>query len=281
MGYGNNFKTIVLLAMLTALLLWVGDMLGGPQGLVFAGFFVVLFNFASFWWSDKIVLKMYRAVESTDERLNKIVREVAGLAKIPQPKVYIMNAPYANAFATGRSPKHAAVAATTGILDMLSDSELKGVIAHEISHIKNRDTLISTVAGMIAGIISYVAMMARWAAMFGGMGGRDRDGGNFLELIALMIITPLIATIIQLAISRSREFLADESGAKIMHSGLGLASALEKLEEGKGRVSLKPNSQTNATAHMMIVNPFRGGGFFKLFMTHPPTAERIKRLRKM
>ena len=166
-------------------------------------------------------------------------------------------------------------------MDLLSKDELKGVIAHEISHIKNRDTLIQAVAATIAGVISYVAFMARWAALFGGFGGRDRRGGSGLELLVLAILTPLLAMIIQMAISRSREFIADESGAKTIHSGLGLASALEKLEGATKRVSLRPNSRTETTAHLFITNPFRGKGLFKMFSTHPPVQERVKRLRSM
>jgi heat shock protein HtpX len=197
------------------------------------------------------------------------------------PKVYIIPAMFSNAFATGRNPKHAAVAATRGILDLLSEDELKGVIAHEISHIKNHDILIQSVAATIAGIISYVAFIARWGAIFGGFGGRDRRGGGGLELLVLAILTPLLATIIRLAISRSREFLADESGAKLLHNGFGLASALEKLESDVAHKPLRPTSTTETTAHMFIHSPFRGGGFIKIFMTHPPTKERIKRLRSM
>ncbi|MFW6272640.1 MAG: M48 family metalloprotease, partial [bacterium] len=199
----NQIKTVILLGLMTALLLWVGQLLGGMQGLVIAGIFVFILNFASFWFSDKIVLKMYRAKEINEKenpRLYKIVRNVSELAKMPMPKVYIIPSDNPNAFATGRNPKHSAVAATKGILTLLDDKELKGVIAHEMSHIKNRDTLIQTVSGMIAGIIGYVAAIARWGAIFGGFGGRDRDN-NIIEFLVLAIITPLIATLIQLAIS--------------------------------------------------------------------------------
>jgi len=284
MAIGNQIKTVLLLGLLTGLLLWVGDLVGGPSGLTIALVFAIVMNFGAYWFSDKIVLRMYGAKEvkeSEEPDLHKIVREVAHLANVPMPKVYVMNAPHANAFATGRNPKHAAVAVTTGIMDLLSKDELKGVIAHEISHIKNRDTLIQAVAATIAGVISYVAFMARWAALFGGFGGRDRRGGSGLELLVLAILTPLLAMIIQMAISRSREFIADESGAKTIHSGLGLADALEKLEGSKKRISLRPTSQTQTTAHLFITNPFRGRGFFHLFMTHPPIKERVKRLRSM
>jgi len=283
MAIGNQIKTVMLLGLLTGVFLWVGNLVGGMQGLTIAIVFAVVMNFGAYWFSDKIVLKMYRAKEvkeSAEPDLFKIVHEVAHLARMPMPKVYVMEAPFSNAFATGRDPKHAAVAVTRGIMELLSKDELKGVIAHEVSHIKNRDTLIQAVAATIAGVISYVAMMARWAAIF-GYGGRDRNGGSGLEFLALAILTPVLATLIQLAISRSREFLADESAAKTIHSGLGLADALEKLEGSKNHVALRPTSQTQTTAHLFITNPFRGKGFFRLFTTHPSTKERVKRLRNM
>lgn len=285
MGIQNQLKTVILLGLLTALLLWVGNLVGGPAGLTFALFFSIIMNFGAYWFSDRIVLAMYRAKqvdEASAPKLHKIVRDVAHLANIPMPKVYIINSPHSNAFATGRNYKHAAVAATTGILDLLSDDELKGVMAHEISHVKNRDTLIQSVSATIAGVISYVAFMARWAAIFGGFGGRDNDGGgNILELLILAILTPLLATIIQLAISRSREFLADASAAKLLHNGFGLASALEKLESDIKKKPLRAMSTTETTAHLFIANPFSAKGLVKLFSTHPPMEERIKRLKDM
>ncbi|MFH1849339.1 MAG: zinc metalloprotease HtpX [archaeon] len=277
----NQLKTVILLAALTGLLLFVGQLVGGPQGLVIGLVFAMVMNFGSYWFSDKIVLMMYRAKEvkeSEQPELHAIVREVVHLANIPMPKVYIIPDESPNAFATGRNPNNAAVACTRGILDLLSRDELKGVIAHEISHIKNRDILIATIAATIAGVISYVAFFARWGAMFGGF-GRDREGSNMFELLALAILTPLLATIIQLAISRSREYLADESAAKTLHSGQGLASALEKLQAG---ISHNPFRWGNrAAASLFIANPFRGGSFLNLFSTHPPMKERIKRLRDM
>ncbi len=281
MAIQNQLKTVILLGALTGLLLWIGSF-WGYSGLTIAFIFAILMNFGSYWFSDKIVLKMYRAEEikeSDNPRLFKIVREVADLARIPMPKVYVIPSEHSNAFATGRSEKHAAVAATRGILDILDDSELKGVMAHEVSHIKNRDTLIQTVSATIAGVISYVAFMARWAALFGGIGGRDNDGGNAIELLVLAILTPILATIIQLAISRSREYLADEKAARMLHSGLGLASALEKLETDIKHKPLHANSKTETTAHLFIANPFRGQGLLQLFSTHPKTKERIRRLR--
>jgi heat shock protein HtpX len=277
----NQFKTVILLASLTALLLFVGQMLGGYSGLIIAGIFALVLNFGSYWFSDKIVLKMYRAKEVTDtnNHLYQIVKEVSEKANVPMPKVYIIPDKNSNAFATGRSPKNAAVAATEGVIGLLSDDELKGVMAHEIAHVKNRDTLISTIAGTIAGVISYIATMAQWAAIFGGFGGRDRNGGNILSLIVLAIITPLIATIIQLAISRSREYLADATGAKIVGNGEHLATALEKLHNDVKAHPMRLGNQ--ATSHLFIVNPFSGRALAGLFSTHPNYNERTKRLRSM
>ena len=278
MNIASQFKTVVLLGLLTALLLWVGSF-WGSGGLTIAFGFVLLMNIGSYWFSDKLVLAMYRAKPvDKDHKLHKMVEEIAKKAGIPMPKVYILPTPHSNAFATGRNPKHAAVACTQGILDLLNDKELKGVLAHEISHIKHRDTLISSIAATIAGVISYVAFMARWAALF-GVGSRDRDGGNALELLVLAILTPLLATLIQLAISRSREFLADEGAAKTLKDGNGLASALEKLEKDIAHKPLRALGTTETTAHLFIHNPFKGGGLVSMFMTHPPTAERVKRLK--
>ena len=276
----NQLKTVVLLALLTALLLWIGSF-WGRSGIIIGLIFAILINFVSYWYSDKIVLAMYHAKpvsESEAPRLYKIVREVIQLANLPMPKVYILPTDNPNAFATGRNPKHAAIACTKGILELLNDDELKGVIAHEASHIKNRDTLIQVVAATIAGVISYVAMMARWAAIFGGFGGRDRDGSSGLELLFLAIVTPIIATLLQLAISRSREFLADETAAKTLHNSFGLANALDKLERGVYKTPMRFGSK--ATSAIFISNPFRGG-LLNLFSTHPPMAERINKLKSM
>jgi len=279
----NQLKTVILLGALTALLLWVGQLVGGMSGLTIAFVFAIIMNVGSYWFSDKIVLKMYRAKqinESDNPRLFKIVKEVVEQAKVPMPKVYILPSDNANAFATGRNPKHAAVAATNGILNLLNDDELKGVIAHEVAHVRNRDILISSVAATIAGVISYVAFMARWAAIFGGFGGRDRNGGgNIVSLLLLAIVTPLIAMIIQLAISRSREYLADATGAKIIQNPDGLASALEKLQNDVKTHPMKLGNQ--ATAHLFIANPFSARGVMSLLSTHPPMQERIKRLNSM
>ena len=278
----NQLKTVVLLGLLTGVLLWVGNLMGGMQGLAFALVFAIMINFGSYWFSDKIVLAMYRAKEVNEEsshRLFKLVKEVSHLANVPMPKVYIIPTHNSNAFATGRNPKHAAVACTEGILELMNDDELKGVIAHEVAHIKNRDTLIQAVAATIAGVISYVAMIARWGAIFGGFGGRDRRGGSGLELLVLAIVTPIIAAIIQLAISRSREYIADESAAKTLHNSYGLADALEKLEHDAARNPMRFGSPS--TAHLFISNPFRGRGMMRLLSTHPPLQERVKKLRGM
>ena len=275
----NQLKTTVLLALLTALLLWVGSFFG-KAGFVFAAIFVGLMNIGSYWFSDKIVLWMYRAKEAKQSdypKLYNVVKEVAKHSNMPMPKVYVMPTNSPNAMATGRNPKHSAVAVTEGILKILNEDELKGVIAHEFAHIKNRDILISTVAGTIAGVISYIANMFMWSAMFGG---RDNErGANAISLVMLAIITPIIASLIQLAISRSREYLADETGAKTVKNGHALADALEKIERN---IDVHPLRFGNtATSHLFIQNPFRGQAFLKLFMTHPSTKSRVERLRNM
>ena len=279
MAIKNQLKTAVLLALLTALFLWIGGLFG-KTGFIFAIIFVGLMNIGSYWFSDKIVLWMYRAKEAKQSdypKLHKVVKEVARLSGLPMPKVYVIPTNSPNAFATGRNKNHAAVAATEGILKILSEEELRGVIAHEFAHVKNRDILISTVAGTIAGIISYISNMFMWSAMFGS--DDDNRGGNAISLLALAIITPIIASLIQLAISRSREYLADDTGAKTIKNGNALADALEKIEKN---VDINPMRFGNqSAAHLFISNPFRGGNFIKLFMTHPSTAERTKRLRAM
>ena len=277
----NRFRTFVLLALLTALLLWVGELVGGLSGLAIAILFVGIMNFAMYFWSDKLVLKMYKAKPVTEKEqpeLYRIVREVVQLANVPMPKVYMLPSEQPNAFATGRNPEHSAVAVTAGIMRLLSKEELKGVIAHEISHIKNRDTLIQTVAGTIAGIIGFVATMARWSAIFGGF-GRDNDSGNLIELLVLAIVTPIIAVLIQLAISRSREYLADETAAKTLHNGQGLADALHKLESASKKIPMRMGSPS--TENLFIVNPFRGRSMMALLSTHPPMKNRIDRLKRM
>jgi len=273
----NQIKTVFLLGLLSALFLWIGSF-WNKTGLTIAIVFVLLMNFISYWYSDKLILALYRAKEIKDKehRLYKIVKEVSERAKIIMPRVYVIPMGFANAFATGRNQKHSAVAVTQGLLNLLDDEELEGVVAHEISHIKNKDILIQSIAATIAGIIAYVAMMMRFAAIF----GRDRDK-NGLELLILAIVTPIIASLIQLAISRNREFLADESGAKILKKSRGLASALKKISKEVEKKPLALEPETEITAHMFIVNPFSKKGFVRLFMTHPPINERIKRLERI
>lgn len=271
----NQFKTAILLGLLTALFLFVGSFFG-QSGLIIALIFAVLINFGSYWFSDKIVLKMYRAKPAPkDSSLYGIVEELSKKANLPMPKVYIIPSPQPNAFATGRNPKNSAVAATQSIIQLLTKDELKGVIAHELAHIKNRDTLIATIAATIAGVISYLATMAQWAAIFGGF--RDQDSSSLIRLMLLAILTPLIATIIQLAISRSREFIADSTGAKIAGDSEGLASALEKLEQSHDPMRLG----NEATASLFIINPLKGKRMMSWFSTHPQTGERVKKLRSM
>ncbi|MFW5852519.1 MAG: zinc metalloprotease HtpX [Nanoarchaeota archaeon] len=280
MGIGNHFKTVLLLGALTALLLWVGELVGGIQGLTFAIVFVLIMNVGSYYFSDKIILKMYRAKEvKKDHMLYKIVNELRKEAKLPMPKVYTIPTPTPNAFATGRNPKNSAVAATEGIIQLLTHDELAAVMAHELTHVKNRDTLIATIAASIAGIISYTAMMARWAAIFGGFGGgNDRRGSSGMELLVLAILTPLLAMIIQFAISRSREYLADNGSAKISKKPKALASALRKIHDGIARRPLPANGNTRATASLFIENPLKGDALIGLFSTHPPVDKRIARL---
>ncbi len=278
----SKLKTYVLLALLTVLLIWIGGLVGGKSGMTIALIMAGVMNFVSYWWSDKIVLAMYRAKEVSPEELpelHSIVEELSRSAGIPKPRVYIIPTDHPNAFATGRGPGHAAVAVTRGILNLLTARELRGVLAHEISHIKNRDVLIMTVAATIAGAITYLAYMARWAAIFGSFGGDDDDrGSNMIVALLISIIAPIAAMIIQLAISRSREYLADATGAKISRDPIALASALKKLAYGTQKLPLEANP---ATAHLFIVKPFRGGGIASLFSTHPPIEDRIRRLEEM
>ena len=277
----NFFKTTILLAVLTAILVFAGDALGGRSGAMTALIFAGIMNFGAYWFSDKIVLMMYRAKPVTEAEapdLYAITRDLTMKAGLPMPKVYIMENDTPNAFATGRNPSHAAVATTTGIMRLLSREELSGVIGHELAHIQNRDILISTISATIAGAISDLAHVAQWAAMFGSSRDDER-GGNPIALIAMMIVAPLAAMIIQMAISRSREYGADEGGARITGNPLSLANALRKLEYANKRIPMAvPNE---ATAHMFIVSPLSGGSLLRLFSTHPPIEERIKRLEAM
>lgn len=275
----NSVKTVFLMTAMMALFLLVGYALGGNSGMTIAFIFALIMNFGSYWFSDKIVLKMYRAQQVTREQAPKfynMVEQLAQNANLPMPKVYIINDPTPNAFATGRNPKNAAVAATTGILQSLNNDEMAGVMAHELAHVKNRDILVSTIAATLVGSITYIAQIAGWAAVLGR--GNDRDGGSGLGGLILIILSPIIAMLLQMAISRSREYMADAGGAQISGNPMALATALEKISRGN---QIKPvNHSSPASAHMFIINPMFGG-MGKLFSTHPPTEERIKRLREM
>jgi heat shock protein HtpX len=280
----NTLKTTALLAALTVMFVLIGGMVGGEQGMVVAFLFAGLMNFASYWWSDRIVLWMYGAQEVTEAQapqLHDLVRRLAQRAGLPMPKVYIIPTETPNAFATGRNPQHAAVAATEGILRILTVDELEGVMAHELGHVRNRDILISTIAATLAGAIMVLARMAQFAAIFGGGRSSDDDEGGsagILGMVVLAIVAPLAAMLIQMAISRAREFLADAAGAQISRKPGALADALLKLERAATAV---PMTASPATAHMFIVNPLRGSSLLKLFSTHPPVGERVARLRAM
>jgi heat shock protein HtpX len=277
----NSLKTVLLMALMMGVLLFIGDWLGGEQGLLMAFIFSLLMNFGMYWFSSKIVLMSYHAKEATEAdapKLFGIVRRLATQAQLPMPKVYIVPGDSPNAFATGRNPEHAVVAATEGILHLLSDDELEGVIAHELAHVKHRDILIATLVASMAGTITFVARMAMYASIFGG-GSRNRENSNPFGQILLIILAPIAAMLIQFAVSRSREFAADEGGAQISQRPLSLANALRKLERGVEQIPMT-NAGT-ATAHMFIVNPLFGGGITKLFSTHPPTEERIARLERI
>jgi heat shock protein HtpX len=272
----NVVKTAFLLGTLSALLLVIGEMLGGAQGLMIGFLFAVGTNFFSYWFSDKMVLRMYNAQEvGPDHRLYRIVAHLASRAGLPQPRCYVIPQASPNAFATGRNPQHAAVAATEGILQILSDDELDGVLGHELAHVKHRDILISSVAATLAAAIM---MTARFAMFWGGGRSDDREGSNPVALLATIILAPLAAMLIQAAISRSREFDADAGGARIAGSPLGLVSALRKIDAASRVVPLDANP---ATAHMFIIKPFSVSGMMSLFSTHPPTAERIQALMQL
>ena len=280
----NSMKTVILMASLAGLLMLVGGLVAGDQGVIVAFIFAMGMNFFSYWFSDKLVLSMYRAQEVSAHEapeLHGIVRQLAERAGLPMPRIYIIPTDTPNAFATGRNPDHAAVAVTQGIMSMLSRDELSGVIGHELAHIKNRDILIQTIAATFASAISFLAYMARWGAILGGGGRDDDDGGGVLGLLAMVIIAPIAATLIQLAISRSREFMADAVGAEISGQPLSLARALQKLHEGVHRFPLSPTASHNATAHLFIVKPFSGKGLVSLFSTHPSPEERIARLQQL
>ena len=275
----NRVKTAMLLATLTALLIWVGQALGGQQGLVMGLAFAIIMNVGSYWYSDKIVLRMYGAQpidEAQAPELYSIVRNLAQAGQIPMPKVYIIPEEAPNAFATGRNPEHAAVAVTEGLLRLLNRDEIAGVLAHELGHVKNRDTLIMVVAATIGGAISMIANIAQWGLIFGGGRSNDDEGSHPAAALIGIIVAPIAAMLIQMAISRSREFLADEQGARLSGNPLALASALRKIQGYAQQAPMHHGGP--ATAHLFIINPFSGAAFAKLFSTHPPTEERIARL---
>ncbi len=277
---GNQFRTTILLAGMTALLMFLGNMAGGRQGMMMALIFAAAMNFFSYWFSHKIVLKMYRAQEVTPAQAPELYQMVSDLAKnadLPMPKVYLIPKDSPNAFATGRNPENAVVAVTKGLLDLMEPEEVRGVLAHELAHVKNRDILIGTIAATMAGAIMMLASMARWGAILGRGGDNNRGGG--IGVLLMSMLAPMGAMVIQMAVSRSREYLADATGAKVAGSPEGLARALEKLGAASGRLPMHDASP--ATAHMFIVNPLSGGGMMSLFSTHPPLAERVARLRRM
>jgi len=276
---GNTFKTIFLLGTLTGLLVVFGNYFGGTQGMMIAFLFALLMNVGAYWFSDKIVLSMYRARQVTEAEapeLVGLVRSLSQRARLPMPKVWIVPSPAPNAFATGRNPEHAAVAVTEGLLQIMNRDQLEGVLAHELGHVTNRDTLISAVAATLAGVIMLLANMARWAAFFGG--GRDDEdrGGGVVGLLVMAMLAPIAALLIQMAISRTREFVADATAAHLTKKPLALASALERLQMAAERIPLDANP---ATSHLFIVNPLSGRSLLRLFSTHPSVEERVKRLR--
>lgn len=277
----NGVKTAFLLTLIMVLFLLVGQAIGGQSGIAIAFVFALVFNFFSYWYSDKIVLKMYRAKEVSRSQAPKLFGMVEKLVKnsgLPMPKVYIIPSSTPNAFATGRNPSNAVVAVTEGIVRLLNDEELEGVLAHELAHIRNRDILLSTVVATIVGAITYLAFIGRFAFLFLGRGG-DRDAGAAVGQLLMLIIAPIAAALIQMAISRAREYMADAGGAEICGNPRALAGALKKLEMGVARVPMQDANPS--TSHMFIVHPFRGGGITKLFSTHPPIPERIKRLEAL
>ncbi len=278
---GNQIRTTILLALMTALILWVGQLLGGRQGMIIALIFAAGMNFFSYWYSDKLVLKMYRAREVTPGQapeLYETVQRLTQRAGLPMPRLYVIPQQTPNAFATGRNPEHAVVAVTEGLLSIMEHDEVAGVLAHELAHVKNRDILIGSIAATLAGAIMVLASLARWSAIFRGIGSNDEEGGGggFIGLIVMSIIAPMAAMVIQMAISRSREYLADATGAGFVGNPEGLARALEKLGAYSKRLPMNANP---STAHMFIVNPLSGKSLMGLFSTHPPLEERIARLR--
>jgi len=278
----NTMKTFFLMAIMTVLFVFVGSLIGGRGGMMMAFLIAVAMNFGSYWFSDKIVLRMYNAQElapADAPELFETVQDLTGRAGLPMPRIYMIEGDQPNAFATGRDPQHAAVAVTKGIMSMLSRDELRGVLGHELAHVKHRDILLGTIAATMAGAISMLAQMAQWGMMFGGgRGSNNREGGSPIAGLVMIIVAPFAAMLIQLAISRSREFMADEGGAQMAGNPLSLAHALRKLETRAHEI---PMNASPSTAHMFIVNPLSGGGITRLFSTHPPMEERIARLEAM
>ncbi|NTW57736.1 MAG: zinc metalloprotease HtpX [Nitrospirae bacterium] len=278
----NTLKTVVLLTFMTVLLVFVGGAIGGRSGMIIAFGMALVMNFVSYWFSDKIVLSMYHAQPVTEAQAPELygsVRRLSQKAGLPMPKVYIIPEQALNAFATGRNPEHGVVAVTEGIMRALSREELEGVLSHELSHIKHRDILTGTIVATIAGAISMLAQMAQWAMLFGGGRRDDDEGGSPIVALVMMIVAPIAAMLVQMAISRTREYEADKGGAQIAGNPYGLVNALQKLEQAKQVVPMQDAKP--ATAHMFIVNPLTGGGLMNLFSTHPPIAERVKRLKEM
>jgi heat shock protein HtpX len=277
----NTLKTGLLLGALTGLFMLIGGLFGGQQGVVIAFLFAMVMNFGSYWFSDRLVLRMYRAQPVSEDQapeLHAMVKNLALKASLPMPSVYIVPGDTPNAFATGRDENHAVVAVTEGLLRILSRDELEGVISHELSHIKNRDMLVGSIAATLAGAIVMLANMAQWAALFGGGRDEEEGGSGILGLILMAVLAPLAATIIQMSISRSREYLADEGGARVSGKPYSLAGALEKLSRASRAIPMEANP---STAHLFIVNPLTGRSLMNLFSTHPPIEERIARLRSM
>ena len=272
----NTMRTAMLMTLLTLVLVGAGGAVGGQGGALFALIMAAVMNLGSYWFSDKIVVKMYKGEEVQSGTLYEVVAELCQRNSLPMPKVYMLPQPTPNAFATGRNPQHAVVAATQGIMQTLSREELKGVMAHELAHVQNRDILIGSIAATIAGAISYMAHMAQWAMIFGG---RDDEDSNPLAMIAMMILAPIAAMLVQMAISRSREYGADQKGAELCGNPHSLANALRKLEMSNRQMPMEKANE--ATAHMFIVNPLKAGGIRALFSTHPPMEERIRRLEGM
>lgn len=278
----NGFKTVILMTVMMVLFILVGNLIGGQSGMMIAFVLALVMNFGSYWFSDKIVLAMYKAkqIERSDmPEYYDAVERLASNANLPMPKVYIIENPTPNAFATGRNPQNSAVAVTTGILRILNRDELEGVIAHELTHILNRDILVSTIAATLVGTITMIARMAGWAAMFGGSSRDDREGSSPIADLVLMIVAPIAAVLIQMAISRSREYMADQGGAKISGKPLALASALNKLTQTNEIIPMQ--NAGSSSAHMFIVNPLSGKSLMKLFSTHPPVEERVARLNEI